>query len=179
MGDYGSARQIYAEHAGSQNDSGRTNLYWLVDAMAARDWGKAKALEPTAGIDDATRSAMNELVAGMAAGDASKVGDAGAKFEGLANHSASLTLTAAFGLAYSGRPVAALAAAERLASDKGAGTWSMLYSPAFAAARQTPEFAALVARVGVANYWRKSGNLPDFCVSPGAPALCASLRGHR
>ena len=176
MGDYGSARQIYATHAGSQNDSATTDRLWLNDAIAARDWEQAKILAPIAVIDDATRAAMIELVAGLAAGDTAKVRGAGATFEGLASHSATLTLGAAYGLAYSGRRVAALSAVERLVPDHGTRTWTMLYSTAFAPARQTPEFAALVERNGLADYWRNSGNLPDFCLSPGAPALCATLR---
>ena len=176
MGRYGSARQIYAAHAGSQNDSARTDRLWLNDAIAAHDWENAKALAMTAGIDDATKAAMIELVAGLAAGDQAKVRSAGAKFEALASHSTTVTLGAAHGLAYSGQPVAALAATERLVLDHGTRTWSILYSSAFAPARQTPEFAALVERNGLADYWRKSGNLPDFCLAADAPPLCAMLR---
>ena len=119
---------------------------------------------------------MAKLVTGMAASNANMVQDAGQRFEELAANPATLSGASVYGLAYSGRPAAAVNAAGRLFEAKGRITLRLLYTPAFAPARQTPEFAAFVTRIGLADYWRKSGNLPDFCLSPGAPALCATLR---
>jgi len=68
-----------------------------------------------------------------------------------------------------------VAAVERLLHKSGAQPTMLLWSRDFAAARQTPEFAALVTKVGLPKYWSIKGNRPDFCAAPGAPAMCRSF----
>jgi TolB-like protein len=47
-----------------------------------------------------------------------------------------------------------------------------LFAPAAAPLRQDRRFMALAARLGLADYWRSSGNWPDFCDEPGLPYDC-------
>ena len=82
------------------------------------------------------------------------------------------------GLAALGDDAAALHAAETLIERKGSNALLAFYDPTLATARASPDFAAFVKRIGLADYWRKSGNLPDFCLAPGGPALCAALRAR-
>ncbi len=77
-------------------------------------------------------------------------------------------------LAPAGRDADAVEAAGR-AIDKNPRHLTVLYEPPFARARRLPQFAALVTRLGLVDYWRKSGYPPDFCVAADAPSLCASL----
>ncbi len=127
-------------------------------------------------MGDRNRAAVSKLISGMAAGNAAAVNEAGAEFKTLAANPSNLSPTLAQGLGFSNRPVAAVNAVSQMFDMKGRGYLRVLYMPALASARQTPEFAAFVTRVGLVDYWRKSGNLLDFCLSPGAPALCATLR---
>lgn len=175
-GQYDQARQMFAHEARIRNDPTQVNRMWLEAAMAARDWDNARKLVASSGVNDPTRAALALLIEGLAGSDKAKVNAAGSLFEAAANDPATMSPEAIYGLGYSDRPIAAVAAEGRMFDARGVGTLRLLYTPSFAAARKTPEFAAFVTRIGLADYWRKSGNLPDFCLSPGAPALCATLR---
>ena len=175
-GRYAEARQVFEQQAQAENDRSLIDWQWLIAAIAAHDWDNAGRLVGKVALVDQGKEAMAKLVTGMAASNANMVQDAGQQFEELAANPATLSGASVYGLAYSGCPAAAVNAAGRLFEAKGRITLRLLYTPAFAPARQTPEFAAFVTRIGLADYWRKSGNLPDFCLSPGAPALCATLR---
>ncbi len=178
-GRYAEARQIFEQQAQAENDRSEIDRQWLFAAIAAHDWDSASRMVAKVALVDQGKEAMSKLVTGMAASNANMVQDAADRFEELAANPTTLSATSVYGLAYSDRPAAAVNAAGRLFDAKGRNTLRLLYTPAFAAARQTPEFAAFVTRIGLVDYWRKSGNLPDFCLSPGAPALCASLRARR
>jgi len=41
-----------------------------------------------------------------------------------------------------------------------------------AALRREARFMALAARIGLTDYWRATGNWPDFCAQPGLPYDC-------
>jgi TolB-like protein len=70
----------------------------------------------------------------------------------------------------------AIAAADRLITAKNAMAAEVLFDPTLASARRTPAFAALVTRIGLRDYWRKSHHAPDFCLKPDAPSFCAEFR---
>ena len=69
----------------------------------------------------------------------------------------------------------ALALASRSLGAGGLPDQFVLFEPPLAAARRTPEFAALVERLGLVRYWRQSKKLPDFCRERNAPPLCRRL----
>ncbi len=69
---------------------------------------------------------------------------------------------------------AALASVEAQAAD-GPGIAAGLYSPLMAPGRKLPQFAALVQRVGLVDYWRRSKTRPDFCTAKDAPPVCATI----
>ena len=39
------------------------------------------------------------------------------------------------------------------------------------------QYAALVGRLGLVNYWRSSGRLPDICDGLGSPSFCVQRKG--
>lgn len=47
-----------------------------------------------------------------------------------------------------------------------------LYGPAMAGFRADPRFMPMAARIGLAEYWVKSGHWPDFCSEPGLQYDC-------
>ena len=48
----------------------------------------------------------------------------------------------------------------------------VLYYPEMGPARADPRFWPLAKRVGLVDYWVKSGHWPDFCAEPGLPYDC-------
>jgi tetratricopeptide (TPR) repeat protein len=68
-----------------------------------------------------------------------------------------------------------LAMADQLVGREGSRDQYLLFQPPFDRVRRTPEFAALVQRIGLVQYWKQSRKLPDFCREPKAPAMCRSL----
>ena len=69
----------------------------------------------------------------------------------------------------------ALAMIDKLVGSAGSREQYLLFQPSFNRARGTPEFAAIVKRIGLVQYWRQSKKLPDFCRERNAPPLCQSL----
>jgi hypothetical protein len=51
-------------------------------------------------------------------------------------------------------------------------TLQTLFRPTLKNFRQNPRFLRIAQRLGLLNYWRKSGNWPDFCFEPGLPYDC-------
>jgi TolB-like protein len=49
---------------------------------------------------------------------------------------------------------------------------SFLFWPNLTELRRDPRFMALANEVGLVDYWRGSGNWPDFCTDPGLPYNC-------
>jgi hypothetical protein len=51
----------------------------------------------------------------------------------------------------------------------------MLYYPEMKAVRADPRFWPLARKVGLVDYWTKSGRWPDFCAEPGLPYDCRRM----
>ncbi len=49
---------------------------------------------------------------------------------------------------------------------------SGLFGPLTTNLRRDPRFMSLAARLGLVDYWRKTGKWPDFCAEPGLPYDC-------
>jgi hypothetical protein len=131
----------------------------------------ALAREP----DNPTRPLRVALVDAMESGDQARISAAGAGFVELVADPRFLSRGNVLAMAMTGHDREAVAAASRMI-DRFPGYVTVIYEPPFARARQTPEFAALVQRLGLVDYWRKSGHPPDFCAAADAPALCATLK---
>ncbi len=54
----------------------------------------------------------------------------------------------------------------------GAPFTGLLFYPEMKAFRADPRFMPLAGRLGLADYWIKSGHWPDFCTDPGLPYDC-------
>lgn len=54
---------------------------------------------------------------------------------------------------------------------------SFLFLPEMKAFRRDARFMPLAARLGLVDYWRKTGHWPDFCSEPDLPYDCALVAG--
>ena len=52
------------------------------------------------------------------------------------------------------------------------GYSSFFFSPPTAAMRRDPRFMPLMAKLGLADFWRTTGEWPDFCAEPALPYDC-------
>lgn len=96
------------------------------------------------------------------------------RLRGLSRRDATNSAFVVSALGALGQPQAALDAAARLIAARNVSAAAIMFEPTLAEARRLPAFAALATRIGLLDYWRRSGNAPDFC-SAGAPPICARL----
>ena len=75
-------------------------------------------------------------------------------------------------LAALGAKAAAIDAAQRLIRARGHPLADVLFEPNLAAASASPEYSALIGRLGLADYWLKTKNLPDVCRRETKPKFC-------
>jgi DNA-binding winged helix-turn-helix (wHTH) protein/tetratricopeptide (TPR) repeat protein len=78
-------------------------------------------------------------------------------------------------LAALGRDQDALSAEARVVKEWSTSLTVLLFTPPFANARRTPQFANLVDRLGLLSYWRLPGRAPDFCGDRDPPPVCRQL----
>jgi adenylate cyclase len=70
-------------------------------------------------------------------------------------------------------------AADRLIRERGPALADVLFEPNLAPEAGSAEFAGLVRRLGLADYWASTGRLPDLCsASRRSPPFCKSERGR-
>jgi tetratricopeptide (TPR) repeat protein len=60
----------------------------------------------------------------------------------------------------------------RLPDDQIAAISYLLFRPALASVRRDRRFMPLAKRIGLVNYWQRSGNWPDYCSRPGISYDC-------
>lgn len=60
----------------------------------------------------------------------------------------------------------------RLSNKQLADISYLLFRPAMKSIRRDPRFMQMAKRIGLVEYWRKSGEWPDFCREPGIPYDC-------
>lgn len=157
-------------------ESGHGRWFKLSDALQRRDFATARAAV------DKDRLPAPEAVAAVDAaflalqsGDAAARTAAGDRLVALNANEATRTGLALDLLAALGRDADALKVAEQLIYGPQVPSTKILFNPALARARALPAFAELAERLGLVDYWRRPGNLPDFCTAAAAPPLCKTL----
>jgi tetratricopeptide (TPR) repeat protein len=64
---------------------------------------------------------------------------------------------------------------QRTPPDRVADDSYLFFRPALAPLRADPRFMTIAARIGLVDYWRKSGHWPDFCSQPDLSYNCKAL----
>jgi DNA-binding winged helix-turn-helix (wHTH) protein/TolB-like protein len=67
---------------------------------------------------------------------------------------------------------AAFAEARRYLQPSSGADSSFLFTPMTHALRQDPQFMMQATRLGLVDYWRRTGRWPDFCADEGLPYDC-------
>ncbi len=75
-------------------------------------------------------------------------------------------------LAALGADAAAIDAAQRLIAARGHPLADVLFEPNLAAASASPQYSALVGKLGLTDYWRTTKSLPDVCRQDVKPKFC-------
>lgn len=170
MGDYETANYELAQVAGylpdpSNLDTWRMNLgIWSQDWQLADDMAQRQP-------DKALRALQSEFVAAYKSGGADRIYNVGHQMmtrskSDVTNDRATVTM-----LAMAGMTEEAVVAADNFLSRHPSNI-ALLFEPSFADARKTPSFQALSTKLGLLDYWLKSGHPPDFCGAQNAPPLC-------
>ena len=131
--------------------------------------------DPSTELSQEQRSALAAALRALQSGNAAAKTNARESLMQLAGDRSAdgaLLITA---LAALGANDEALAVAAGRVERDGPRALPVLFEPALATARRSPKFAQIAQRFGLANYWRESRHLPDFCKEASPPALCASL----
>ena len=126
-------------------------------------------------LSETVRAAMLATFAALATTEAARRDAAAAMLATLSLDPATNNAFIVSALGALGDPASAVAAADRLIAAHNALAAEVLFDPTLADARRTPKFALLAKRVGLTEYWRRSGHSPDFCAGAAPPALCATL----
>jgi hypothetical protein len=75
-------------------------------------------------------------------------------------------------LAALGETRQAMEAANSTLNQQRFESW-VLFAPVTRNLRQDPGFVSLAARLGLIQYWRKTGKRPDFCTNPASQSECS------
>ena len=76
-----------------------------------------------------------------------------------------------------GRPEEVYAAIAKLARPLPLDNTYVYFTPWLKPFRADPRFIQFAARLGLTDYWAKSGKWPDFCFEPGSPYDCKGEAG--
>ena len=174
-GEIGQAKAMLDGLDPQQSDHHMADGVRLDIALWTHDWRGARAALTKLPDSVGTR-AMRPLIDALEGGDKARATSAGQAFIALATDPAPINGLTLSALALSGRDASAIAAVERFFGERGPFALRYLYQPPFEHIRATPAFAALTKRLGLVEYWRKSGHWPDFCRSANAPDLCTAFK---
>ena len=119
---------------------------------------------------------MRDAIAALESGNASAKASAADRLIALAAKPDTRKRFMVAALAALGRDADALQTATLFFQGGPTRATHILFQPALAKARQSPEFARLADALGLMAYWRASKHPPDFCLAAVRPALCDALQ---
>src|SRR4029434_3630250 len=143
-------------------------------AFWTKDYGTALAAlaDPRSPFSDEERKAYSAAIRAMQSGSAAQKASAIGQVRQLTARESDDQRILVSALAALGADRDALALADKLAGRDGSRDEYLLLEPPLDRGRRMPEFAAIIQRIGLLQYWRQSRHPPDFCREPKAPALC-------
>lgn len=179
VGRHDEAKSVVSNMLAVWPDAEIVRLLQVKSALWTGDYANAIDALKSGDIDlsDDERGALVHAFEALQSNDASAVAAAEQELAQLASdprHSDRLVVGALAALkAYP----QALSGAGTLIQTRGPALADVLFDPNLVRARATPQYAALVGRLGLVNYWRSSGRLPDICDGLGSPSFCVQRKG--
>jgi tetratricopeptide (TPR) repeat protein len=128
--------------------------------------------QPELHLADAERNALVHAFEALASKDGDQAARATAELVALARDPRRIDRLIVGALAALRAETEALEAADDLIRARGPALADVLFEPNLAAARDSPQYAALVTRLGLAGYWRSARRLPDICGGTTNLAFC-------
>lgn len=149
----------------------------LTDAIRDQDYTTARAaLVGVTALNPLTKSVIDDALVALQRGDARARATAADRIVALNASRETRERLSVDLLAALGRDSDALKAAQLFVYGPVVPSTKALFNPALARARALPAFAELAGRLGLIDYWRSTGHLPDFCSAAEAPPLCEALK---
>ena len=172
-GKFDAAKSNLADVAGYLPDPSTLDARRMNLAIWSGNWEQAYQMndrEP----DLTLRILQVALIHSLALGNPRRIEAAGIPFLARARSDLTNDRATVSALALSKHDSDAVSSALRLI-ERHPTNLPVLYEPAFESARRTPDFARAVGKLGLVDYWHRVGKLPDFCLDPNAPAICAQV----
>lgn len=146
----------------------------LKSALWTRRYDEALAMlhEPGLHLTGAQKDALRATFEALRSNDSAAKAAAAAKLQQMAQDPRRNDRLVVAALAALGAETAAIDAAQRLIRERGHPLADVLFEPNLAAASASPEYSALVGKLGLADYWRSTKSLPDICRREARPGFC-------
>jgi TolB-like protein/tetratricopeptide (TPR) repeat protein len=151
------------------------SAFWTHGYAAAAPLLKTPELH----LPDAERQALADAVAALQSNDLPAKQRAMSELAELAANSSRNDRLVVTALAALGAGDQALAAADSLIRERGPALSDVLFDPNLAQMRGSPAYAQLLGRLGLLEYWRSGGKLPDLCRGANAPSFCKHGKVNR
>lgn len=146
----------------------------LKSALWTRRYEQALAMlrEPGLHLTQSQMEGLRSAFEALRAGDPAAKAAAATKLQAMAVDVRRNDRLVVAALAALGAEAAAIDAAQRLIRARGHPLADVLFDPNLAAASFSPEYAALIGRLGLVDYWTKTKHLPDICRRETKPGFC-------
>ncbi|HET7816306.1 MAG TPA: TIR domain-containing protein [Sphingomicrobium sp.] len=128
--------------------------------------------EPGLHLTDGQRDALAVTFKALASNDSAARGRAASALQEMAANPRRNDRLIVAGLAALDADAAAIQAARNLIRERGPTLADVLFEPNLAEASATPNYAALVRQLGLANYWKSTRQIPDICRQFRKPIFC-------
>jgi tetratricopeptide (TPR) repeat protein len=170
------ARQTVADMLEVWPDAASLRLLELKSAFWTGDYDNALALlgRPELHLTNDQTDALKAALQALRSRNSPARASAAAKLAEMSRDPRRNDRLLVAALAALGEQAAAIDAAQRLIASRGHMAADVLFEPNLAGASGTADYARVVGRLGLANYWRSTGNLPDVCRGSTRGAYCAA-----
>ncbi|HUG45080.1 MAG TPA: hypothetical protein VMK31_01030, partial [Sphingomicrobium sp.] len=157
-------------------DAVSLRLVKLKSALWTRRYDEALAMldEPGLHLTTEQTEALKATFHALRSGDSAERAGAAVTLRAMAADPRRNNRIVVAALAALGESDVALDAAQRLIRSRGPMVADVLFDSNMTKVSGTPQYAALVSRLGLASYWRSSRSAPDICRQVSTSDFCAA-----
>ena len=173
-GDPEEAERITSEMLKVWPDAVGLRQVKLKSALWTKRYDEALAMldEPGLHLTRAQSDALRATFEALRSNDPAAKAAAAGKLQQMAHDRRRNDRMVVAALAALGAEAAAIDAAQRLIRERGHPLADVLFEPNLAAASASPQYSALVGKLGLADYWRSTRSPPDICRSETKAEFC-------